>query len=73
MCVRVCVCEDFVLTKSSGLTCTVFLLQKMKKPSKKPDNQNKARVKKEKERKERKEKELKEKKARRSEEKSRAR
>uniref|UniRef100_A0AAQ5XZM0 Lens epithelium-derived growth factor integrase-binding domain-containing protein n=1 Tax=Amphiprion ocellaris TaxID=80972 RepID=A0AAQ5XZM0_AMPOC len=45
----------------------------VKKPSKKLDNQKKARVKKEKERKERKEKELKEKKARRSEEKSRAR
>lgn len=50
-----------------------FTHQKVKKPSKKADNQKKARIKKEKERKERKEKELKEKKARRSEEKSRAR
>lgn len=48
-------------------------LLKAKKSSKKPDNQKKARIKKEKERKDRKEKEIKEKKARRSEEKSRAR
>lgn len=45
----------------------------VRKPPKKPDNQKKAKIKKEKERKERKEKELKEKKARRLEEKSRAR
>lgn len=56
-------------------TCHVLCFShlKVKKPSKKPDNQKKARIKKEKERKERKEKELKEKKARRSEEKSRVR
>lgn len=50
-----------------------FPVAKVKKPSKRPDNQKKVRVKKEKEGKDRKEKELKEKKAQRSEEKSRAR
>lgn len=66
-------CQSDVVQRHISIKMLTCLLSKAKKPSKKPDSEKKARIKKEKERKERKEKELKEKRARRSEEKSKAR